>query len=193
MSMLLSGANEAEFELALIEDRFPEVQDGAADSAWLTLAIRVGTPQESWEETAPCLNIYEVQNLAEWLEAVGGAGPDMGEVDLLEPELNFSVARAQGDEVTIRVRFHLEGRPDKLALDAPTDRDYVDIRVGRDQVRSAAAELRRDLEEITARVGSRSVGGEEDSGMMGEPEEGLGLLPPEIAGNLEDRDDDRVF
>src|SRR4029077_1855570 len=106
MSMLLRGANEAEFELALIEDRFPELQDSANDSAFVTLSIRVGAPEETWEETAPCLNIFELQTLAEWLEAVAAQRPEVGEVDLLEPDLNFSLSRENGGEVTVRVRFH---------------------------------------------------------------------------------------
>jgi hypothetical protein len=193
MSMLLRGANEAEFELALIEDRFPDLQDAHDDSAWVTLAIRVGTPEETWEETAPCMNVFEVHTLAQWLEAVASGRPEVGEVDLLEPELNFSLAREGQHEVTVRVRFHLEGRPDKLALDAPTDRDYVDIRIDRAQLRAAAAELRRDLESVTARAGGGAPAGEEESGMLGGPEEDLGLVPPEIAGDLDESDDDRMF
>ena len=191
--MLLRGTNEAEFELALIEDRFPEVQDAHDDSAWVTLSIRVGTPEETWEETAPCLNIFELQTLAEWLEAVAAHGPEVGEVDLLEPELNFSLSREGSSEVTVRVRFHLEGRPDELALDAPTDRDYVDIRIDRAQLRSAAAELRRDLETVAARAGRAPAVRDDESGMLGGPEEDLGLSPPGIAGDLDESDDDRMF
>ncbi|MEX2219803.1 MAG: hypothetical protein WD749_13715 [Phycisphaerales bacterium] len=192
MAMLLQGVNEAEFELGLIEDRFPEVQDGTGDSAWCTLLIRVGTPEDTWEETAPCLNFFEVQNLVEWLEALSRARPDAGEIELLGPELRFSVAAESQGEVTIRIGFHLEGRPRDLALDAPTDRHYVDIRIGRDQLRAAAAALRRDIESLTARAG-RPADHDGDSGLLGEPEEDLGLAPPEVSGRLDEDDDERMF
>jgi hypothetical protein len=193
MPMLLRGANEAEFELALIEDRFPEIQDGVDDSSYVTISIRVGAPEETWEETAPCLNIFELQTLAEWLEAVAAHRPEIGEVDLLEPELNFSIAREGGGEVTLRVRFHLEGRPEEMAVDAPTDRDYIDIRIDREQLRSAAAELRRDLETVAARAHRSQTEPDDDSGILGEPDEDLGIAPPEVAGELDESDDDRMF
>jgi len=193
MAMLLRGANDAEFELALIEDRFPELQDAADDSSWVTLSVRVGAPEETCEETAPCLNLYEVQTLAEWLEAVATRKPEVGEVDLLEAELNFSVVKESASEVTVRIRFHLEDRPERLAMDAPTNRDYIDIRIDRPQLRAAGAELRRDLQTVSAHSGGSAVGPDDDSGIMGEPDEDMGLVPPEIAGELDESDDDRMF
>jgi hypothetical protein len=193
MSMLLRGANEAEFELALIEDRFPELQDAADDSAYLTLSIRVGAPEETWEETAPCVNIYELQTLVEWLEAVAMQLPEVGEVDLLEPELNFSLARENAGDVILRVRFHLEGQPDELALGAPANRDYIDLRIKRSQVRCAAAELRNDLETVVSHTRRGPAAREEESGMLGGPEEDLGIAPPEVAGDLDESDDERMF
>jgi hypothetical protein len=134
-----------------------------------------------------------LQTLAEWLEAVASQRPEVGEVDLLEPDLNFSLSRENGGEVTVRVRFHLDGRPDELALDAPTDRDYIDIRIDRAQLRSAAAELRRDLETVVAHTQGDPALADEESGMLGEPDEALGLVPPEIARELDEADDDRIL
>src|SRR5688572_30657107 len=108
MAMLLKSDDGSEFELGLIEDRLPEVQDGVGDSNYITLSFRVATADETWEETAPCLNVYEISNLADWLQAVGSTEPDVSEVELLEPELRFSVVRNGGSRVTIRVGFHLE-------------------------------------------------------------------------------------
>jgi hypothetical protein len=175
MVMLLNGENGSEFELALIQDRFPELQDGAADSGYLTLSFRVGTQEESWEETAPCMNLYELQTLQEWLDAVGEGHGDIPEVELLEPELRFSVVRNGGDTVTIRIDFHLEDRPDQLVLDAPTDEvDHIVVKLTREQIRAAAAELRRDLEAVTSERRSAELDGE-TLGVIGVPDEDLGL------------------
>src|SRR2546423_1389768 len=109
MPMLLRGRNESEFEFALIEDRFPDLQDDAGDSGWVTLAVRAANHNDQWEQTSPCVNLYEVQNLAEWLEAVAESRPDVGEIDLLEPGLNLSIARGANGAGAVRVAVHLAG------------------------------------------------------------------------------------
>jgi len=179
MSMLLSGDNGCEFELALIEDRFPQIQDDFDDSNYVTLNFRVGTPVESWEETAPCLNLFEVQNLAEWLAAAGRGEPDLNTIELLEPELWFSIVRQTGARIVVRIGFHLDRRPESFAVDAPTDEaNWVDIRVDREQLITAGAELREDLERI-AIPHSNTDEGEDLSGMQGVPDEELNLIPRE--------------
>src|SRR4029079_7163368 len=101
----------------------------------VTCTFRVATSDDSWEETAPCLNIFEFQNLAEWLTAVADGGGDEAEMELLEPELRFAVVKDQGDKLTLRIGFHLDGRPEEFGVDAPTDAKRVDLKVTRDRVR----------------------------------------------------------
>lgn len=192
MVMLLNGDNGAEFELALIQDRFPELQDGAADSSYATIAFRVGTQDESWEETAPCMNIYEVQTLQEWLETVGQGRGEVSEVELLEPELRFSIVRESADTVTIRVDFHIADRSDELTLDAPTEADHIVVRLTREQLRAAAAELRRDLDAVTSERRFAEIEGE-NLGVIGVPDEDLGLRGEETregVGETEEEGED---
>lgn len=189
--MLLKGTNDTEFELALIEDGFPELQDDADDSHWATLAVRAGDADQFWEASAPCMNLFELDNLAEWFEALGNSRPEIGEIDLLEPGLKFAVADRRNDAITVRVGFHLDGRPDQVSLDAPADRDYLDITIDREQARAAAAELRHDVHMLEERHGATPQ--DEDTGILGRPDEDLGLVPPEIAGDLDESDDDRMF
>lgn len=173
MVMLLNGANGAEFELALIQDRFPDLQDGGEDSAFLTLSFRVGTQDESWEETAPCMNLYEVQTLQEWLDAVGEGRGEVAEVELIEPGLRFSVVGSGKDSVTMRVDFRLDDQPEELSLGANGEVvDHITLRLTRDQVRAGAAELRQDLEAIIGlRPGAQADG--ERLGVFGVPDEAL--------------------
>jgi hypothetical protein len=191
MAMLLRGDNENEFELALVQDQYPEVQDGFRDSGFVTVSFRVGTPEESWEETAPVMNLYELKTLVEWLRAVSLGAPEVAEVDLLEPGLNFSVSRNGGDTVTIRIGFHLENRPEEFRIDAPTDEaEFVDVRVLREQVGPAAAELERDLEAaIAGRAGDNAA----MLGVAGAPDNDLNMLPDDAESEfpqlLDERDD----
>jgi len=199
MTMLLKSEDGSEFELGLIEDRLPEIQDGFGDSAHLTVSFRVATPEESWEETSPSFNTFELKNLVEWLETVADASVgdsdrgDAAELDLLEPELNFRVIRDTGKEVVLRVGFHLEDRPAEFDVDTPTDEaSHVDLRVSREHLRLAAAQLREDLETVgravTNNTGYTTLGaalkddllGEGELGEVRPPTEDLGLTPHEV-------------
>jgi hypothetical protein len=183
MSMLLKGDNENEFELALVQDRFAEQQDGFGDSRFVTVSFRVATSQETWEETAPVMNLFQLENLVEWLRAVAHGSPEVSEVELLEPGLRFMVLRNSANGVTLRVGFHLEDRPEELVIDAPTDEArHVDIRVSREQVGAAAAELGRDLRAALKAPQTQSP--EEDLGIFGAPDSDLNLLADEDAAEF---------
>jgi hypothetical protein len=172
MAMLLAGENGTEFELGLIEETLDEdLQDGEGDDKTLTLSFRVATPEESWEETSPCLNTFEVNNLVDWLEGIVGVRPDMPELELLEPELRFSVVGDRGDQVTLRIDFHIKDRPEKHQVDSDTDADHVNIKIARPQVRAAVEELKRDLEELQLSPRSNVV--ESELGEVAAPAEEL--------------------
>lgn len=124
MSVLLQGRNGNEFELGFLRDSYPEVQDGTGDSTWVTTLFRVATADESWEEASPCVNLFEFSTLADWLEAAasspGAAGAEPNAIELLGPELRFSVSGVSKDAVTIRVSFVIAERPHELDVDSPT-------------------------------------------------------------------------
>src|SRR5262245_2113050 len=103
MSMLLSGHNGNEFELGFIRDSLPEAQDGLGDANLVTATFRFASQTAAWEEDAPGLNVFEFNNLADWLAALSDdmdtlSGPS--DIDLLQPELRFSVTDQSKDEVT---------------------------------------------------------------------------------------------
>ena len=175
MAMLLKSDDGAEFELALIEERLPDVQDGFGDAAPLTITFRVATQNEAWEETSPCLNTFEVRTLLDWLEAVGGGTPDEAEVELLQPGLRFLVIKDQGEKVTLRIGFDVKDRPEELVFDAPTDADHVDLKLDRSQIRAAAESLRRDMGEL-GRAEKDDLAGDDDLGGVRSPDEDLAIL-----------------
>lgn len=195
MAMLLAGENGTEFELGLIADRLDDIQDSYGDDTAVTIAFRVATPQEEWEETAPCLNLFEITALAEWLEGLVGLRPVIGELEMLAPELKFSVVGDKGDRVTIRIDFHLENRPEEMNVDSPTDQHHVDIKLERSQVRAALAQLRQDLEELGLDL-KDDLNGAEDQGLISRPDEDLNMIDevtlyPEGMGDGEDNAGER--
>jgi hypothetical protein len=195
MSMLLTGDNGTEFELGLIEETLEEdLQDGADDDKTLTLSFRVATPEEEWEQTAPVLNIYELTNLIDWLEGVAIRKPDTAEVELLEPELRFSVVGDRGDSVTLRIDFHIQDRPESLDVNPPSDADHIDLKLDRKQVRAALDELKRDIEELHLPGRARTDADELTD--VAAPDEDLNLIDeiepePPGAGSGEDNAGER--
>src|SRR6185295_7454148 len=107
--VMLKGRNGNEVEIAFSRDSLPDPQDGFGDSECFTAVVRGATADDSWEESSPCLGSTEFRNLADWLEAVGsGSEGESSEVELLEPELKFSVMQENPSGVGIRVNFHLQ-------------------------------------------------------------------------------------
>ena len=196
MAVLLKGKNGNEFEMGFVRDSYAEVQDGTGDSGWMTVNFRAATQDDSWEESAPCLSVFEFATLAEWLEAVARREPEVSEVELLEPELKFSVSQETDDEVTLRVGFHIEGRPAELNVDADTDAEYVDLCVTRENVLAAAAALRMTLEKLGLNSLKDDLRGVEDTGAMGSEDQDLNLVDdivdePPGAGDGEDNAGER--
>jgi hypothetical protein len=200
--MLLKGDNGNEFELAFSRDSLPDVQDGTGDAGFATVNFRVATEEEEWEENAPCLNMFEFTNLAEWLESVGGARGDEAEMELLQPELRFAVVKelkglAGEGRVTIRIGFHLPDRPDEFGVDAETDEaSHVDITMPRGEVLVAAAALRSNLNALKLVNLKDDIMGDEDAGLLGGPDDDLNLVDgvssePPGAGDGEDNAGER--
>jgi hypothetical protein len=182
MSVLLQGRNGNEFEIGFIVDSYPEVQDGTGDSSWITVSFRVATPEQSWEESSPCLNLFEFSTLADWLDAVAAAPAEQtatepDAVELLEPELRFSVAGQTKDAVTLHIGFHLDNRPEEFQVDAATDEmEAIDIHVTRPQVKAAAAILRETLRELESSNEKDDIIAEASSGLMGAPDDDLNIV-----------------
>jgi hypothetical protein len=191
MPMLLKSEDGKEFELAIIADRLPEAQDGSGDDEIPTVSFRVATEEQEWEETSPHLGSQELHGLLEWLESVGAGEPSDAEVDVLGSELNFQVVKDQGEHVHLRIRFHLEDRPEEFAVDADTsEARHVDLKLRREAVRMAAASLREDLEGFDG-AAKDDLEGEEDPGMIAAPDADLAMIDgeseePPGAGDGED-------
>lgn len=146
MGFVLHGENGNEFELSFETEELADLQDDGHDAEYVNVVFNVGTAEGSFEETAPSMNIYELKNLLEWLEGLTGRGQEPGEIEFLEPNLKFSVEEEGEEDLTLRIGFHLEDRPEWARIDAPTDElGYIDLKLSRDQVSAAAADLREDL------------------------------------------------
>jgi hypothetical protein len=191
MSVLLKGRDGNELELAFVREALPDVQDGQGDSAWFTVVVRAESPEDSWEASSPCLSSFEFRNLADWLEvAARGREGEVGEVDLLEPGLNFSMTRQDEAEVGIRVTFDLPARPEEIEVGDSPDRTTLDLYLERDALLGAAAGLNLALDELDQDPRD-DIFGEGDLGVGGAASLDLNLLDsvePEPPGAGEGED-----
>lgn len=181
MSMMLKGANGNEFELMFTRDALPDSQDGFRDTGWSTVTYRVATADDAWQEDSPVINLFEFANLAQWLDAVG-TGDELGHaelsgLELLGPELSFTLSGHDQRTVTLRIGFHLEHRPEEFDVDAHTDEaEHIDIHLPRADLLAAAQSLRADLKAVDGDENKSDLRGEDSSGAMGEPDEDLALI-----------------
>lgn len=133
--------------------QFPRLENEPYDSDWLNITIRVKHPRGSWTATDPSLLTYEVERLADWLEAIADGQRVDSDTGFLEPNLNFELRENDGTK-KLRVYFELESRPSWAATDGAGMEDlWVEFSVRPEILRSAAKSLRSQLEKFPTRVG----------------------------------------
>jgi hypothetical protein len=147
--VLLRGRQGTELELAIAGYQFPAQEHDPWDSNALLVSVRVLAPEGSWEVVDPCLTTWEGAQLVRWLAALAQradllAGRPLG---LHEPNLTMTATplRDEPDRVAVRACFALERRPPWLKSAAGSANLCVELDVGRDQLATAATDLRADL------------------------------------------------
>lgn len=226
MSMLLKAQNGNEFELSFSQDALPDTQDGFGDATWATVLWRAATEKDEWEESSPSVSLFEFAGLADWLEAVAGGAqalpgrapreadldeteipraeitastgaPDISELELLEPELKFSVTEHTSTGVTLRIDFHLKDRPEEFNVDAPTDEAaYMHLHLSRENLLAASAALRAMLADMDDGSGKDDLDGDRADAALGDTDADMDLIDsieaaPPGAGDGEDNAGER--
>ncbi|HNR13321.1 MAG TPA: hypothetical protein PKM59_08415 [Thermodesulfobacteriota bacterium] len=149
--MLLKDTN-AEFEMRIVGYQFPDLEDVQYDSDWLNISVRATLPQGSWTYTDPSLLTYEVAELADWLDAVADGTAVSTGIGFIEPNLAFEMVEEEPRK--LRVYFDAETRPPSAPYDPEgTEELWAEFTVSADDLRTAAASLRKDLEQFPVRVG----------------------------------------
>ena len=166
--MRLTGPDGHEFELTILGYEFPGIEQTPGDSNWLMVNIRVKHPRGSWEATGPFLRTTEVAQLATWFDGVAVEAPMINRetwiesgrpqvagfpnlrlfdsAEFLEPNLRFALVESTGENAVVRVYFELKARPPWSASVAAGQEDlYIDLRLSRSDLKSAAESLRTFL------------------------------------------------
>jgi hypothetical protein len=155
--MLLKSLDGSEFEATIAGYEFPGIEHEKWDSNWLLVSMQVKSPRGEGTCVDPCLETWDVERLIKWLEALANDEAVEPDIGFLEPNLAFEVIKSAKDAITLRVRFILE----RKAWWKPTGgkrhrssrwRDYVDLEVGREDVRLAAEAWRADLSRFPLRT-----------------------------------------
>jgi hypothetical protein len=109
--MRLVGVNGDAVELTIVGYQFPEIRDDPWDSNWVVIETTATVDGQSWTSRDPCLVTFEVEQLADWVEALGNERLVESELDFMEPNLAFELEGVAGDLVRIRIWFECEARP----------------------------------------------------------------------------------
>ena len=145
--MILRGRDLSTFELRVAGYQFSGFVGDMFDDNWLVVKTRAAPADERpWESVDPSLLTWEVERLANWLEALALGQAVQESEDFVEPNLRFEVIERCEDAFTIWVYFELESRPPWFFADAAGMNDlWIDLRVDSENLRAAAEVLRRDL------------------------------------------------
>ena len=142
--MLLVGSGGNELDLSIVGYQFPDVTTDPWDSNWLLVAVRVVSPEGSWDVVDPCLTTWEAKHLVRWLVNAAARDPSAAPAMFTEPNLTL-VARAHPrnpSRVGVRACFQLELRPPWVGAGNEL---CVDLEVDRADLARAAAALLVDL------------------------------------------------
>ena len=145
--MLLAGREGNELELAIVGYQFPEEEHDPWDSNWLQVALRVVSPQGTWDVVDPCLTTWEAKHLVAWLVNAAARDPAATPATFTEPNLTITArSRARAPlRVQVRACFQLELRPPWAKTVSGGGDLCVDLDVGRGELARAAASLLGDL------------------------------------------------
>jgi hypothetical protein len=147
--VLLRGRQGTELELGIVGYEFPDERFDPWDSNSLLILVRVVSPEGTWEVIDPCLTTWEVDHVVRWLAALAHradlvAGRPLG---LAEPNLTVTSRALPGepDRVAVRACVALELRPPWVKSVAGAANLCVDLDIDRDDLVTAARQLRADL------------------------------------------------
>ncbi len=137
-------------EIAPLGYEFPVADDGY-DLNWLRVRASVVTPAARWGGADACLLTWELTHLCEWLAAQAASKePTEPTLDFLEPELEFSVVDGTESDLILKVTTR-HGLAGLWGTRPPDDERSVEMRLSRQAVSQAAAQLTAEAKEFPQR------------------------------------------
>ena len=144
-SMVLAGDNSW-FQLTIDRYQFPHNTNDEWDSNWLVVEGQVRLDGREWMFIDPCLTTFEVQQLADWLEAAAAGTADKPFCGFVEPNLQFDLVEAR----VLRVSFALESAPPWAEQGDDWRKHGFNVPIG-PSLGDAAQALRRQLKNFPVR------------------------------------------
>jgi hypothetical protein len=140
------------FDRAVLNYEFPQISDDEWDSNWLLVRMEGRQPRNSWTQVSSCLLTWDLQALAEWFDVMA-EGREPPSLRFTEPVLNF----VAGGHVDGRAKIVVEVVLEPPVRSRPEDVE-LPLFIEREQLREAAASLRRAAERFPVRGPRPSTG-----------------------------------
>ncbi len=143
--MRLRSPNGSSFEMSVEGYQFPDIQNEPYDSNWRLIRIRVAHFRGEWTTVDPCLLTDEVEDLANWFDAIAQGKGVEKEQNFTEPNLMFRL-RETPEGRSLRVYFELESRPSWAESRVSPEEDlFLEFPLADLDLARAAEELRGEL------------------------------------------------
>jgi hypothetical protein len=136
------------FRLRIVGYQFPDATD-LDDANWLMISGECSLEGRQWTFTDPCLETWDMEELASWLEALAAGRNTKPFLAFTEPNLEFQVVKGN----TLRVIFSLETAPEK-DFRAPESKRRFDMPITPDL--AATAKCLRDQSHLFPPKGKRA-------------------------------------
>lgn len=142
MDAHLTADDGTGLSLSIVGYQFPKLDTEPYDSNWLMVSLAVKHPEGSWKETDPCLLTFEVEQLADWLEAVAQGRKVDATRGFTEPNLSFKLVEGPARWLVI----HFADWPgSERGQDLTLPLDELDLQ-------AAASSLRQQLAQFPQRA-----------------------------------------
>ena len=127
------------------------IEEEPFEANWLMVRIEVHSPDARWTVTEPCLTTYEIEDLANWLEAVQFDTAAETAITFQKPLLAFRLVKEPGAPAALRVYYSLP----ELQIDRTgVQNGRLDFALPELNLAMAVADLRAQLKRFPPRVES---------------------------------------
>jgi len=121
-----------------------------SDLNWLDIRITVASGNKQWSAVSPCLLTSELQELADWLEALASGRKPPDRPRFMEQNLEIETVEDL-QPMRIRIRFEPDGPDTNPPWATELLRNGLEFAASPDSLRSAADALRRQLKRFPHR------------------------------------------
>lgn len=149
----LTGSDGSLFEMRVVGYQFLELHNEWHDANWLRIWIHVIHPKGEWSSIDASLLTKEVEDLANWFDAIANGHKVKAVQDFTEPHLYFRLINIEVKQPLLRIYFESASRPRWAWSEIVPAKDlFIEFPLSELNLVQAAEELRQEYKQYPERV-----------------------------------------